>query len=402
MQLVERHIINKNHSLFKDCDDICFSSKNLYNKANYIIRNHFVTNGKYFNYYDINKIMITTNDPDYINMPRKVSNQTLRLLDKNWLSFFRSIKDYKKHPHKYKGRPKLPKYKDKTKGRYIVYYEKGAISKKELNNNYIVLSQANIKIKTKVKYDQLVGCRIIPNNNHYVIEVIYKKEVKQKKENNNIMGIDLGLNNLSMCVLTNTSNKVVINGKPVKSINQYYNKTKARLQKVLSKNQYSSKKIIKMANKRNNKINDYMHKSSRYIIDYCLTNDISKIIIGKNKDWKQEINLGKKNNQSFVSIPYNKLINMIRYKGELEGIEVLEVEESYTSKSSFIDNDKMGKECSGKRITRGMYKTRDGYLINADVNGAYNIIRKVVPQVNVNTFMYGIEDIAVYPSMISL
>lgn len=397
--LIEKHIIKKNHIFYKECDQLCFLSKNLYNHANYILRNEYISNKTYLNYYDMNKIFIKNNSIDYISLPRKVSNQTLRLLDKNWKSFFKAIKDYTNNPHKYLGKPKIPKYKHKATGRFIAYYDKGAISKKSLNNNIIKLSKTDIAIKTKVNYESLVGCRIVPRNDHYVIEVIYKKEIKPKIQNNNIMSIDLGIDNFATCVMNNNKNKIIINGKTLKSINQYYNKKKSILQSKLKKDQKRSNRLMKLTNKRNNKINDYMHKSSRYIIDYCLTNDIGKIIIGKNKHWKQNVNIGKRNNQSFVNIPFNTFIHMLEYKGLMEGIEVIQVEESYTSKCSFIDNETLCKKENymGKRTSRGMFVTSNGICINADVNSAYNIMKKVVPQVNVHSFMYGIEDIAVYP-----
>ena len=398
MQLVERHIINKNHELYKECDRLSWLSKNLYNQANYYIRQEFINNGKYLNYFDINKIMISEQNENYIALPRKVSNGTLRLLDKNWKSFFRSIKDWKKNKSKYLGMPKLPKYKDSIDGRFIVHYEKGAISTKELKNNKIKLSKSIIEFNTKINLDNLIATRIVPNKSHFILEVIYEKEIiNQKLDTNNIIGIDLGVNNLMSCSTKNES--FIINGKPLKSINQFYNK---KISKMKSDNKKYSKNMLRMTNKRNNKVNDYVHKSTKHIINYCLTNNIGKLIIGNNKNWKQNSNLGKRNNQNFVNIPFASIINKLKYKCELFGIEFIETEESYTSKCSFIDNEeiKYHKEYVGERIKRGLFRSKSGYLINADINGSLNIIRKVVPLFNIKELNYGIEGVAVHPILI--
>jgi putative transposase len=410
MILTEKHIINTNHNYYSECDKICLLSKNLYNYANYIIRNKFIETSKlkelgevdyavYLNYYEIRKILI--NHSDYTNLPRKVSNQTLMILDKNWKSFFKSIKDYKVNPNKYSGRPKLPNYKDSKTGRFITMYELGAISIKELKNGIIKLSGSDIRIKTNKT--NIKQCRIIPRNNYYVIEVLYEvKELTLRQDNNRYCGIDLGLGNLATVVSNCKDFKpFVINGKPVKSINQFYNKEKCKIQSNLEKRQgkKNSKKLDKLTNKRNNKINDYLHNTSRYIINQLVSNNINTLIIGNNKNWKQEINIGDKNNQNFVNIPHTKFIEILNYKCKLVGINVIITEESYTSKCSFLDMEEIKKHetYKGKRVKRGLFKSSNGELINADMNGGYNIIRKVVP----NAFVDGIEGIAVYPVIIS-
>ncbi|NEN93188.1 MAG: IS200/IS605 family element transposase accessory protein TnpB, partial [Okeania sp. SIO3H1] len=198
---------------------------------------------------------------------------------------------------------------------------------------------------------------------------------------------------------------LLINGRPLKSINQYYNKVKSFLQSQLPENR-SSKRLKKLCNKREFKINDYLHKASRLIIDTLINQKIGTLIIGHNQEWKQKINLGKRNNQNFVSVPYNKLIEMLSYKAKMVGIYVIITEESYTSKASFIDNDlipiyKKGEKnhvtFSGKRIKRGLYRPASKRLINADVNGSLNIMRKAVP----NVFDYGIEGVVVHPVRIT-
>jgi len=349
--------------------------------------------------------MLETDNIDYRQLPAKVSNGVLRLLDKNWKSFFAAIKDYKKNPFKYLGRPKLPKYKHKFKGRYIVPYEKKAISKRELiKNNRIRLSKTNIYIKTKVDYESLQSARIVPRLGHYVVEIIYNKKVVNHELNyDNKIGIDLGVSNFASVGAT-TGDKFIINGRPLKSINQYFNKVKSELQSKLKPGQFNSFRINKLTNKRNNKINNYLHKASKYIIDYCLTNNIGTIVIGKNLNWKQDINLSKSNNQNFVSIPFAIFIEMIQYKAELESIEVIITEESYTSKCSFVDNESLEhhKKYLGRRITRGLFSSVKRIKINTDINGAFNMIRKVFPLFNFNELKYGIEGVAVHPVIVNL
>lgn len=328
-------------------------------------------------------------------------------LHDNWSSYFKVSKDYESNPSKYKGKPKIPKYKDIKTGRNILIYTLQAISSKELKNGIIKLSKSNIRIKTKVDVTKIKEVRIVPRLNSYYIEVAYEVEVKIKehkdKDKEIVMGIDLGVNNLCTMVTTE-NNKLLINGKPLKSMNQYYNKKKAYLQSRLPKNQFKSKQLTKLSNKRNNKIDNYLHKASKFIIDYCLTNDVDKIVVGKNINWKQDVNIGKKNNQNFVNIPHARLIQMIEYKAKLEGIEVVVTTEEYTSKCSFLDNEIITKhdEYCGKRIKRGLFKTKDNYLINADINGAFNILRKVTPNFNVQNIINGVEGIVVSPLKVTL
>lgn len=408
MQLAERHIIKKGHSFYKEIDNLCFLSKNLYNKANYIIRQEFIKTSKekeqgkcehanWIRYNQIQKTLQDSKDFDYIQLPAKVSQQVLKTLDKNWLSFFNSIKQWKANPDKYKGRPSLPCYKHKTKGRGMLTYTIQAISKKELKKNIVLLSGTNIVIQTKQK--DIQQARIIPRIGHYIIEIIYKKEVEEYNLNkDNIAGIDLGLNNLA----TVTSNvkeltPLIINGRPLKSINQYYNKKKAKLQSFVGDK--SSNRLELLTNKRNRKVDNYLHNASKNIVDYLIKNNIGTLVIGKNKQWKTEINIGKRNNQAFVNIPHARFIGMIEYKCFLVGIEVFVTEESYTSKCSFIDFEILEHHDKyiGTRKYRGLFISKDKIKINADSNGSGNIIRKVFP----NAFANGIQGVVVRPIRIN-
>jgi putative transposase len=396
MRVVEKHNIAKNHKYFKEIDMLCFFSKNLYNQANYIIRQSFIKEKKYLNYNEIQKILQT--HETYKSLPSKVSQQILIILDKNWKSFFKSIKEYVKKPNKYLGKPKLPRYKDKIKGRNILVYTIQAISKKEIKKGIVKLSGTNISIKTEQEKIQQI--RIVPRNNEYVIEIIYEKgEEKLNLNKENFISIDIGLNNLAT-ITSNKINPLIVNGRVLKSVNQFYNKEKAKLQSFIG-DKGTSKRIIKLTNKRNKKVSDFLHKSSRYIVNQCLKNDIGTIIIGKNENWKQDINIGSKNNQSFVNIPHSTFIKMIEYKAKLLGISVILTNESYTSKCSFIDNEPLVKQSNylGKRVKRGLFKSADGIKINADVNGSLNIARKVIPNVDINNLILtkGIEGIVVFP-----
>jgi len=409
MQLSERHIIKKYNQFYNEIDNLCFLSKNLYNKANYIIRQEFIKTSKekelglinhanWISYYEIQKKLQNEKDFDYKQLPAKISQHVLKTLDKNWKSFFKSIKDYKTNPNNYKGKPSLPNYKHKTKGRNILIYTIQAISKKELKNNIVHLSNTNIK--TKTNQTNICQIRIIPRIGYYVIEIIYEREVKDLKLNKeNIAGIDMGLNNL--CAITSNLNgltPVLINGRPLKSINQYYNKKKARLQSFIGNK--SSKNLEKLNYKRNQKVDNYLHNTSRWIVNYLIKNNIGTLVIGKNEQWKTDINIGKRNNQNFVNIPHARLINMIEYKCKLIGIEIKLTEESYTSKCSFIDFEEIKHHDNylGKRKYRGLFISNNGIKINADCNGSGNIIRKVIS----NAFANGIEGVVVHPIRINV
>ena len=383
MQLVEQHIIKKNDNRYKILDEVCFKSKNLYNAALYEIRQHFFNTKQFLNWFSIDKIFKEKKQDDYYSLPCKVSQQTLKLLNQNFKSFFSLLK--KKN---YTKKKSIPKYLDKSKGRFVAVYTNQAISKKELRNGMIQLSGTDFKIKTKVDGNSINQVRIVPKNSYYKVEVIYEvEEIEELEDNEKYAAIDLGVNNLAT-VSFNESKPFIINGKPLKSINQFYNKRKSELQSKLSGDRKSSNKINSITRKRNNKIKNYLYKASRCIVNHLVSNNVNTLIIGKNDNWKQETNIGKKNNQNFVSIPHSQFVEMISYKCKLVGIAVMMTEESYTSKCSFIDNEEMKhhEEYKGKRIKRGLFRTNEGRLINADLNGSLNIMRKVIGE-----FQYPIE-----------
>lgn len=404
MKLVKQIQINKTHSYYKECDKICFLSKNLYNQSLYRIKQKHNNEGLYLNYFDLTKELNKEDQFDYRGLQAGVSQQTLMLLDKSYKSYFNALKDFKLNPNKYKSSPKSPKFKDKEKGRFITVFAENAISNKFLKKGLIKLAGVDFTIPNT--FEKINQVRIIPkSNNLYCIEIVYEKQEQNLIINNSYAGVDIGLNNLAT-IVTNDCKSFIINGKPLKSSNQYYNKKLSNLKSKLpffknSKIQVKySNKIKKLTNKRNNKIKDYLHKASAKVVNTLRQANISKIVIGQNKDWKQSINIGKKTNQNFVSIPHANYINMISYKAKLLGMEVICREESYTSKCSFLDNETVRKhnEYKGKRIKRGLFKSEKGLLINADLNGACNILKKEIP----NAFANGIEGILVFPIKYSL
>lgn len=384
MQLVEQHIIKKSDSLYKELDKMCFLSKNLYNQALYRVRQYYFENKKYLTYANNVNCLTQEQQVDYISLPRKVSQWVCKQVDQNFKSFFSSLKS-KNVNHKVR----IPKYLNKN-GRNILTFTNQAISHKELKDGYLKLSGCENKIK--VLHNNIQQVRVIPQSNRYMVEIIYSIPDVEYKINTNYVGVDLGLNNLAT-VGGNTMSSLIVNGKPLKSINQFYNKRLSKLksrQDLCKNKKVNKKKIQTLTNKRNNKIKDYLHKASRLLVNQLVSNDISTVVIGHNKEWKQDINIGKKNNQKFVQIPFNTFIHMIVYKAQMQGIKVIQREESYTSKCSFIDNEEICKHenYKGKRIKRGLYKSQNGRVINADLNGALNILKKEIP----NAFDgYGIE-----------
>jgi putative transposase len=394
VQLVEKHIIKKTDPRFEVIDAAAFASKNLYNLANYIIRQEFIHHG---NYIPLSSLYHQVKSSDaYQALPRKVSQLVLKQVDHDWQSFFAAIKAWRISPDKFLGRPRLPGYKDKVQGRNMLIYNDQAISRRALKKGLIKPSGLDITVKTDRHHINQV--RIVPRKHHYVVEIIYTVNVEPNPRlaKTLIAGVDIGLNNLAAL----TSNKpgfapLVVNGRPLKSINQFYNKRKAELQSQLQGHQHTSHRIDRLTNRRHLKVNHHLHNASRQIIDHLVAEGIGTLVIGKNPNWKQGIKLGKQNNQNFVQIPHARFVEMLSYKAKLAGIQVIITEESYTSKCSFLDLEAIAKrdDYAGRRIKRGLFRASDGRPINADVNGSFNIIRKVAP----DAFGKGVEDIVVHP-----
>ena len=381
MNLTETHQIRPNHKLYSICDELCFKSKNLYNAALFKFRqSYFDKELDTLTWQNINRIFNQSNQFDYRELPSKVSNTVLKKLGNNISSFWSLIKksDYNK-------KVRLPKYLHKTDGRFIVEFNKQTFSnKRDENNNLIICkSSLDLRIPTRVETPQQV--RIIPKVGCYEIEVIYEIKENKPKQNQRVASIDLGLNNLATVVTNDGNNPILISGKKIKSINQYYNKMTSKQESLLPNNIFTSKSLDRLWLKRNSKISYEIHKVTKFLANYFDERDVSKVIIGYNSGWKNGINLGKRTNQNFVNIPYTKFINQLTYKCQILGITVITREESYTSKASFLDYDEIPNykdetkpKFSGRRIKRGLYKSTTR-KINADVNGAYNIMAKENP-----------------------
>lgn len=377
MRLVEQHIIKSNNQYYKDLKELCRKSKNLYNTTLYTIRQHFFEAKSYLPYVQVDKIFKDMNNIDYRSLPSQTAQQTMRMVDSNFKSFFKLLK--MKQNGKYNKKVQIPKYLDKE-GYFTLSYTNQQLGRSILSG-IIKLPLSNIIFHTNKTNVKLV--RFVPHSSYIVMEVVYEvKDVEMLKDNNRYAGIDLGINNLAT-ITSNISQSYIVNGRPVKSINQYYNKVKANLQSQL-KDKRTSKRIQRLTFKRNCKIKDYFHKSTSYIVNQLVFDSINTVVIGQNKDWKQDINTGTKNNQSFTSIPHSMFINMLKYKCQLKGINIVCIEEPYTSKSSFLDSDPIPSlkneniDFSGKRIKRGLYRSSNGSIINADVNGSFNILRRFV------------------------
>src|SRR5216684_4009084 len=374
MQLAEQHIIDKHDPRYATIDEAAFKSKNLYNAALYESRQAFIHEGVYLPYEEMDKRM--KQHEAYKALPAKVSQQVLKQLDKNWTSFKEGLKAYEEDPSQFTGRPRLPKYKHKTEGRNILVYTDQAISKRGLKHGLIQPSMLPISVKTKHK--DINQVRIVPRNGYYVVEVVYSKEpVQANVDPSFCVSIDLGVTNLA-AIASNREGFVprLVNGRPLKAWNQWYNKRMKELKKKLPKN--DRERVIaqmeRITNTRNRRIDHYLHTASKRIVDFLVKEGIGTVIIGKNPLWKQECGMGRRNNQNFVSIPHARFIGMITYKATLVGIGVEVREESYTSKASFLDldpipdykpNDDTEYIFSGKRIGRRnrLYRTKDGRKI---------------------------------------
>lgn len=365
----------------KTITELCHLSKNLYNEANYIIRQELFKTGKWTRYNDLNKQLKESSD-NYKALPTQTAQQILILLDKSWKSFFKAIRVWKAHPEKFKARPKIPGYKKKEGEHILVFTNQQA----KLRDGWLILPKVvGVKLKTRIK-GGVREVRIIPHGVGYALEIVYKKVLEVIERNKErIVGIDLGSANIVTMVNNIGVQPIVVkdDGSGIKSINQYYNKRKAEIQSIYDlQGIKDGAKLRGLRAKRDRKSKDWTHKLSRFIVEWCMEHEIGTIIFGYNEGWKQRVNIGRRNNQTFTQIPFMEIINKTAYKAEEEGIEVKKEEESHTSKCSFLDNEPVEhrEEYVGRRITRSLFKTTRGILIHADVNAGYNICKKASPK----------------------
>lgn len=406
--------IKKSHKIWSRIDYLSLQSKYLYNTMLYEYNEYAKNNDdNYPNVIDGRKLC--QNREEWYKLENtKCSNRLWKqVFLANISAYKNSLKSYYKDKTKFKGRPQKPKYlKGKEKGRFLLIYDKENISKPKLEKEH-KLKFCNIDYEFTLPewfdYKLFRNCIIKPAiNQSYVIIVNYLVEDKENIFPKGHIGIDLGINNLMTITFSDFSqNPIIINGKPLKSINQYYNKLVSKYQKSakICNNLNSTKRIRRITDKRNKKVDSYINKCTKFVAKLANSND-SDITIGYNKGWKQSANLGKKTNQKFVQIPFEKIRNQLQYKCENYGRSVILQEESYTSKASSLDLDKIPtyKEdnkvtytFSGKRIKRGLYETKEKLKINADVNGSLNILRKCNPKFFIENW---IEDVVVHPMIL--
>lgn len=416
--------INENHEAFHDIDQMCLRNKALYNAILYSLRQIYfdcLNSGKIYDAYSLksypsNYDLITTmkNNDEYKKIGNtKVAQATIIRVYELWKGFIAAHHSYIKDKSKFNGKPKLPNYKDKIKGRYMLSFNYQAVSIKEYKNGFIKPACVDYKWYFR-KFDDpnvtLQEVRISPYSNGYRMMVSYKENIDkpQIKPNQNgeffVAGCDLGVSNLLAVAMSNGKG-VIFSGNNIKYINNLYNSVISKAASKLPKNVFSSKKIRNLNRRRTYRIEAILHKIVNKLIEVLKTNNVDTLIVGNNKNWKQNINLGKKNNREFVTIPYYRLISILKYKAEENGLTIEVKEESYTSKASSIDKDHIpvydkitNHVFSGKRIKRGIYKTKDGLEINADMNGAVNIVRKHVTHVDKsNNYLMWVKGCVVSP-----
>lgn len=381
--------------MFEVVDRYCFYSKNVYNEANYILRQEFVKNNRILGAYDIQKLM--QNMDCYKECGSQAAQKTIQMLDKAWKSFLVSIKDYSKNPIKYLGKPKIPKYLKKD-GRQVFSLKNIQCTLKDGLFRISFKPFKGYTVRTHAK-GRLIQCRFVPKGLYYVMEIVYEIEVPDiSKNSDRIVAIDIGVNNFITMVNNISENPIVVKGGIIKSINQFYNKQKANIQSELKKvnDKDWSKKLQKLTNRRYEMIKYQMHCISKYVVDWCVLYGIDTLVVGHNNEWKQK----KQGMQNFTYIPYELFIKILSYKCENNGIRFIENEESYTSGTSFLDNEDPIKENYRKerRVYRGLFIADCGKKINADVNGAYQIMKKVFPKIFIN----GIEGAGLHPTIINL
>ena len=369
-------------------EELSYHTTKLYNIANYENRE----NG-FKNYHETEKLYKQNYHTQFLHS--HTYQWCLKMLEQDWKSYFASIKDYKKNPNKYLGLPKPPKFKNTNNKKNEIIFTKAGIRYKDsilklslskaIQDKFQVQSlnfdMKNVKIPVKLSKIQQIKIQWDNSSKVWYLLIIWDKEVENRVTGNNVMAIDLGLDNLATCVFKDNSQCIIFSGKHIKSKNAYYNKEIARLASIAmkqcknSKHFRRTKQIIKLQTKRNNYIKDQIHKISKNIVELALTMDCNTIVIGDFSGIKQE-----NHTKSFVQIPQQELVNKIKYKAELAGLKVIIVNESYTSGCSAIDLEPINKTNYNKsrRITRGLFKTNNGMLINADVNGALNILRKYI------------------------
>ena len=386
MQLAERHLIKPSHELYATLDDLTFKAKNLYNHGLYLYRQSYFEHKKnpetpVLSWADIDKTLRKQGHEDMRALPSKVAGAVLKNLGENIASFWKLVR--LKREGGLAQKPRLPHYLHKTEGRFPLSFNYQTFGAKRGANNELFLCPKglNLPIPTKVADPKLV--RIVPDHNNFIIEVIYNVNERAPKSTSKYAGIDLGVDNFATITFSTQNKPLIIKGLELKSVNQGYNRLISKAQSLLPVSQRTSKSIHRLWSRRSWILKTKIHQMTAFLTMLFDEMQIEKVFIGKNTNWKQNLPFGKKVKQHFAYLPYETFIEQLQYKCQLHGITVIVQEESYTSKASFLDNDDIpvygetdNPKFSGRRIMRGLYCSGDSQLINADVNGSYNILRK--------------------------
>lgn len=378
--------------------NLCHISKNLYNEANYMIRQEFINNGKYISYYSL--YSEKKRSENAVLLSAQTVQQILRNLDENWKNFFKAIKVWRRDKAKFKAMPKLPGYKKKD-GKYVLFFTNQQCKIKDGIIQFPKKCNLDIEVKTRIENKDLQQVRILPKGVGYLAEIAYWKHIKPEElDKTRRLNIDPGLKNL--VTLTNNIGQqpIIIKGNILKSTNQYFNKKYAKiLHQFDMQGIKKSKRFYRLINKRNRKIKNFFHVVTKHIINICKDNNIGIIVIGHNIGQKQNIELGKKTNQHFVQLPFATLIQQLQYKGEEAGIDVIVQNENHTSVCSVLDREPIRHHNAyiGKRFSRGLFRSVAGKVINADVQGSYNIGFKAFPKTFTQVEVDRIEDVGLHP-----
>ena len=407
MQLTERHLIKPNHELYAALDDLTFKAKNLYNHGLYLYRQSYFEHKKNpdvptLTWVDIDKSLRKQGDVDMRALPSKVANAVLKNLGESISSFWKLVR--LKNSGKLTQKPRLPHYLHKTDGRYAVSFNYQTFGNKRGANGELFLCPKGINLPIPTKVANPKQVRIVPNHNNFIIEVIYDAEEHSPKSTSKYAGIDLGVDNFATITFSTQNKPLIIKGLELKSVNQGYNRLIAKAQELLPATQKTSQSIHRLWSRRSWILRTKIHQMTAFLATLFDEMQIEKVFIGKNNNWKQNLPFGKKVKQRFAYLPYETFIKQLQYKCKLRGVTVITQEESYTSKASFLDNDDIpvygeteNPKFSGRRIKRGLYHAGNGRLINADVNGSYNILRKGLMN---NCLPFNVDNPLIHPLVV--
>lgn len=390
---VETHQIKEGTPFYNWAVQECSLNTSLYNRTLYILRQAFtgkhenipeytdiIRKEKFISVFDLITRMRKLNDKDFRALLKdNEAAQTVKKCVETFSTWFKSLNAYKKNPKKFSGKPRMPRYKKETNGDKL-FSVAFSYNDAKIQKDGTINIRRDFKLPIKTKLTSLQELRLAPKQGCVEVQIFYKTKISPADlDYNKAAGIDIGIDNLMAVTSNEGTISHLVNGRPLKSINQFYNKTKAEIvSKLAERNMDTSKRLRRLTLKRNNKIKDYMHKASRSVVDLMVENKIGNCYIGHNDGWKQEVNIGKRNNQNFVSIPHSQLIWMMEYKAKEVGINVETHNESHTSKCSFLDNEDIchHDEYLGNRKKRGLFVSSEGRMLNADINGAANILRR--------------------------